>query len=147
MDAAKLAWQTFAHMPVAVFHEVVRLREAVFVVEQRCAYQEVDERDPAARHLLLRIDGVLAGYLRLLGGDPPSIGRLLVAPAFRGRGLARRLMREALTEACRCHGATPVRISAQAHLRGFYESLGFVSCSKDYLEDGILHCAMVRVPG
>ncbi|MES1955105.1 GNAT family N-acetyltransferase [Salinisphaera hydrothermalis] len=129
------------------FHEIVSLREAVFVVEQACVYQETDAQDLVARHVSLRIDDALAGYLRIVPGDIPAIGRVLIAPAFRGRGLGTDLMQAGLRETQRLYGDVVVRISAQAHLRAFYEGLGFTVASDVYLEDGIPHCAMQRAAG
>ncbi|HET7313870.1 GNAT family N-acetyltransferase [Salinisphaera sp.] len=133
-------------MPASLFHEIVMLRESVFVVEQTCAYQETDMHDLGARHLTLRIDEALAGYLRIVVGREPAIGRVLIATAFRGHGLAYALMRAGIEEADRLYGETVIHVSAQAHLRGFYERLGFVVTSDVYLEDGIPHCAMQRAP-
>jgi ElaA protein len=77
---------------------VLRFRQAIFVVEQACAYPDLDGLDQHAHHLLLRIDGTLAGYLRLIpyrDGQPHRDRRVAVAPSFRRQGLARRLMAEA----------------------------------------------------
>lgn len=144
MNEIRFDWRTMAQMSAPEFHRIVMVREAVFVVEQACAYQETDALDANARHLSLLIDDTLAGYLRLLTTREPAIGRVLIARAYRGRGLARLLMQEGLREAERCAGQAPVHVSAQAHLRAFYESVGFEVASDIYLEDGIPHCAMVR---
>lgn len=133
-------------MPARDWHAIVALREAVFVVEQACAYQETDALDLTALHLTMRTADELAGYLRLVDVGQPAIGRVLIAPAFRGRGLAYELTRAGIAKACRLYGDTAVHISAQAHLRGFYEQLGFVVVSGLYHEDGIPHCAMQRRP-
>ena len=53
-------------------------------------------------------------------------------------------MGKAIAEAGRRFGPAPVRIGAQARLERFYAGLGFVRRGDDYIEDGILHCAMVR---
>ncbi|WP_423823524.1 GNAT family N-acetyltransferase [Salinisphaera sp. SPP-AMP-43] len=143
MNDIQMTWQRLDDLSARTLHEIIALREAVFVVEQACAYQETDAEDLTAWHLTLYVAGRLAGYLRLIETTEPAIGRVLIAPAFRGRGLARRLMREGLDQARRQHGPVAVHISAQAHLRGFYESLGFIAISEIYLEDGIPHQAMV----
>lgn len=146
MNDIQTTWQRLDELSARELHEIIALREAVFVVEQACAYQETDAEDLAAWHLTLRVAGQLAGYLRLIETAEPAIGRVLIAPAFRGRGLARRLMHEGLDQTHRQHGSVVVHVSAQAHLRRFYESLGFVATSDIYLEDGIPHQAMMRQP-
>lgn len=146
MSELRFIGQWLRDMSVTTFHEIVALREAVFVVEQACAYQEIDAHDAAARHLSLHVDDALAGYLRILPGGPPAIGRVLIAPRFRGRGLGYDLMKEGLRETWRLYGHVAIRVSAQAHLRDFYEQLGFTATSDIYLEDGIPHCAMQRTP-
>lgn len=144
MSEVRFTGHWLRDMSATTWHGIVALREAVFVVEQACAYQEVDAHDLAAWHLSLRIDGVLAGYLRIVPGEIPAIGRVLIAPAFRGRGLGTDLMQGGLRETQRLYGDVAVRVSAQAHLRAFYEGLGFAVTSAVYLEDGIPHCAMQR---
>ncbi|WP_199678861.1 GNAT family N-acetyltransferase [Salinisphaera sp. LB1] len=147
MSESRFSGQWLRDMPATAWHEIVVLREAVFVVEQACAYQETDAHDLVARHFSLRIDNALAGYLRIVPGAIPAIGRVLIAPAFRGRGLGYRLMNEGLLETYWLCGDVAVSVSAQAHLRDFYQRLGFVVISDVYLEDGIPHCAMQRQPG
>ncbi|MGB7755151.1 MAG: GNAT family N-acetyltransferase [Salinisphaera sp.] len=144
MGEIRFSGQWLREMSATALHEIVALREAVFVVEQACAYQETDAHDLVARHLSLRIDGELAGYLRIVPGDMPAIGRVLIAAGFRGRGLGHELMNAGLGETRRLYGVVAVRVSAQAHLRDFYRQLGFVVTSDVYLEDGIPHCAMQR---
>ena len=130
-------------------HAILRLRAEVFVVEQRCAYQDVDGLDPLARHLWLAgdVDALaIQAYARLFApgvrGDDAVIGRVVVAPAARGAGLGHVIMTRAIA-AC---GDAAIAIGAQAHLEAFYGGLGFVRTSPDYLEDGIPHLAMRRRP-
>src|SRR5487761_1405145 len=126
----------FADLSARQFHEIVRLRLSVFVVEQACVYAELDGRDtrPDTLHMWIERHGEIASYLRLYPGDEGAdwIGRVVTAPAHRRRGLAAQLMRGALDRA-----EPPVRISAQAHLAGWYERFGFVACGPDFDEDGI----------
>jgi ElaA protein len=142
------SWTRFEQLGVHTLYEVLALRSRVFVLEQG-AFLDPDGVDPACWHLLGRDDaGVLQAYLRAV--DPgvkyaePSIGRVLVAPEVRGTGLGRVLMLEGLA---RCAAQWPgqgIRISAQARLRGFYESLGFDAVGGVYLEDDIPHLEMSR---
>lgn len=148
-EPPQLAWRAFEALSARDLHDMLRLRADVFVVEQACAFAEIDGRDPEALHLLARIPGSdgLAGTLRLFApaaGAPASIGRVATAAWARGLGLGRTLMREGIAETRRRFGGTPVEIGAQSRLETFYASLGFVRTSADYDEDGILHCMMVR---
>ncbi len=129
-------------------HDILQARAAVFVVEQACAFQDVDGADPASWHLFAREGGAIVAYCRLVPPGvkfaEPSIGRVITTGTGRGRGLGRELMREALARAGALWPGSPVRIGAQRHLEGFYGSLGFVTASDPYDEDGIPHVEMVR---
>jgi ElaA protein len=121
------------------------LRSSVFVVEQDCAYQDLDGLDlePATRHLWVEEAGAPVAYARVLDdGDHARIGRVVTAPGHRGRGLAAALMAAALTDL----DGRDVELNAQAHLRAWYEGFGFVVAGDEFLDDGIPHLPMLR-PG
>lgn len=150
-------WAEMDELTPRQLHALLRLRVDVFVVEQACPYPEIDGRDPQARHLLVSApsdtgsgDPELAACLRLLRPDAPGaplrIGRIVVAPAWRGTGLGDYLMRAALAEARRIAPGHPQALSAQAHLTAFYSGHGFSPVSETYLEDGIPHVDMLRDP-
>jgi ElaA protein len=125
-------------------YEVLALRVAVFVVEQECAFPELDGRDlePDAVHWWARDDaGVLTACLRVLvePGVGHRIGRVASAPAARGTGAAATVMRAALATL-----PGPVVLGAQVRVRGFYERLGFAVDGPEYDEDGIPHVPMLR---
>jgi ElaA protein len=146
--AAGLRWhdRAFGELTARELHAIYALRVRVFVVEQACAYQEVDELDLQARHVWAEADGRIAAYLRIIPAgakyDEVCIGRVVTAPEARGTGLARELMRRALA----LTGGAPLRLAAQAYLERFYVELGFVRASDVFDEDGILHVEMTR-PG
>ncbi len=153
MSEATLTWSELAgsELDAATLHDVLALRSAVFVVEQACAYQDIDGHDltPGTRHVLGRDGGGIAAYARVLAPDDehrtPRVGRVIVAPHARGRQLARPLMRRALAS-CEAHWpGEAVELGGQAHLVGFYASLGFEAVSEPYDEDGIPHVWM-RLP-
>lgn len=148
-------WAEMDALTPRQLHDLLRLRVDIFVVEQACPYPEIDGRDPHARHLLVSAscetgETELAACLRLLRPDAPGaplrIGRIVVAPAWRGTGLGDYLMRAALAEARRIAPDHPQALSAQAHLTAFYAAHGFVPVSETYLEDGIPHVDMLRDP-
>jgi ElaA protein len=135
----------FDDLDAATAYAVWRLRQEVFVVEQQCPYPDLDGRDPepGTRHVLLEEDDALLGYARVLddvlhGRGVWRIGRVVLAPAARGRGLADPVMEEALAA---CPGRDVV-LDAQAPLRGWYASFGFEVSGPEFLEDGIPHVPM-----
>lgn len=144
----KLRIEPFDRMTPGELFAVLRLRQAVFCLEQRVDCEELDALDPAAMHLWCEADdGTAAGCLRIL---PPgtrygeaSVGRVAVAAAQRRRGMARKMMGAALEYIGRTWGA-PVRISSQEYVVPFYESLGFEVVSDTYAEAGIPHRSMLR---
>lgn len=143
-------WARLDHLSAPQLYAVFAAREAVFVVEQACAYQELDGLDWQASHLIAWAGAEVAGYLRVLGPgtkfDAPSFGRVFTAPAFRGAGLGRGLVAKALEHIAEVYPGHAVRISAQVYLERFYRSCGFEAVSAPYLEDGVPHVEMLR-PG
>ncbi|MEU7653949.1 GNAT family N-acetyltransferase [Micromonospora taraxaci] len=135
---------SFADLDTHTFHDLLKLRIDVFVVEQNCPYPELDGRDvePGTRHLWLTDGGAPLAYLRILA-DPDGtarIGRVVVAPEARGGGHAGRLM----TAALEVVGDRPSVLDAQSHLVGFYRRHGFAVSGPEYVEDGIPHTPMRR---
>ncbi|MBY8871212.1 GNAT family N-acetyltransferase [Micromonospora sp. PLK6-60] len=134
----------FDELDARTFHDLLKLRLDVFVVEQACPYPELDGRDvePGTRHLWLAGERGPLAYLRVLA-DPDGvarIGRVVVAPEARRGGHAGRLMAAAL----RLAGDRPCVLEAQSYLVGFYARHGFVVSGPEYVEDGIPHTPMHR---
>jgi ElaA protein len=126
--------------PYAVYG-VCKIRQDVFIVEQQCAYPDLDTRDvdPETRHVLLTVDDALLGYARVLDdGDVWRIGRVLLAPDARGRGWADPIMETALS-ACQ---RRDVVLDAQSPLAGWYATFGFEVDGPEFVEDGIPHLPM-----
>lgn len=131
-------------------YALLKLRSDVFVVEQKCAYPDLDGQDLEGdtHHLMGWEDDQLMAYLRLL--DPESqggdvvIGRVVTAPAGRGKGLGYAMMEQALKQAEKHWPQVPIYLSAQAHLQGYYGRYGFVVVGEEYLEDDIPHIGMRR---
>ena len=128
----------------ATLYSILKLRVDVFVVEQECAYAELDGRDdePAALLLWMSEDAKIAATLRLLV-DPDGrarIGRVATAVDHRGTGLAAKLITAAIEQA----GAREIVLDAQSHLQVWYHGFGFVQDGEEYLEDGIPHVPMRR---
>ncbi len=142
-------WSGLDGLEVTELYAVLALRQRVFVVEQDCAYLDADGLDAGAWHLLGWQEGRLRAYLRARPPAAPDdaivLSRIVTAPEARGRGVGRELVREGMRRARESFGGGPIRLSAQAHLEGFYRSLGFVVTGPGYAEDGIPHLPM-RAP-
>ncbi|MDP6933270.1 MAG: GNAT family N-acetyltransferase [Myxococcota bacterium] len=142
------SWRSFSDLSTVELYDIMALRQAVFVVEQECAYQDSDGQDGRSMHLSGMQDGRLRAYLRAFGPglvyEEAAIGRVVVASTERGTGLGRRLMEEGLVRVNQTWGPVAVKVSAQAHLERFYRSLGFEVVGEGYLEDGIEHLPMTR---
>mgnify|MGYP001199535607 FL=1 len=138
---------------------LLRLRSEVFVVEQDCAYQDLDDKDKVGLHVWMEHAGqpaeeggeVLATTRLLPAGvsyaSEVSIGRVVTAQSVRRGGWGRELMRRSLDEVHRSWSGVPIRISAQQYLEDFYAGFGFTTVGEPYLEDGIPHVAMTRPAG
>ncbi|ALD20445.1 GNAT family N-acetyltransferase [Hymenobacter sp. DG25A] len=149
-----LTWTTkpFAELTLAELYALLQLRSEVFVVEQTCAFQDIDGQDQAAWHLLgYTPAGELAAYARLFGPGisypEASIGRVVVSPRSRRFGLGRELLRQAIAAVDALVGGQPIQIGAQSYLQEFYEGFGFRQVGEGYLEDGIPHIHMLRLAG
>ena len=134
-------------LPVRTAYDVWRLRQQVFVVEQACSYPDLDGRDleDSTRHVVLIDDeDAVVGTLRVLDdGGWARIGRVVVAPGARGRGLAAVMMDRAMA-LC---GDREARLDAQTGLTAFYEGYGFVVTGPEFDEDGVMHVPMSRPGG
>ena len=149
-----LAWREFDPDDL---YALMRLRSAVFGVEQNCVFEEMDGLDPHCEHLLASgADGEIVGCLRWVppgfkrphspspAASCPVLGRLVTAPRVRGTGLGRRLMLEGIARCERGWPGVPIELSAQQHLQPFYASFGFAPLRAPYDEDGIVHVDMRR---
>ena len=140
----ELISKKFNELTTSELYEILRLRSAVFVVEQTCAYQNIDGLDQNAIHMWLRDENGIAAYLRILPPgarfDDPALGRVISVRRRSGTGT--RLMKAAL-EAVQCiYGVDSVTIEAQVYAKPFYENVGFRQVSDEFDEDGIPHILM-----
>ena len=134
--------KTFEQLSSTELYEILKARSAVFVVEQTCPYQDIDDGDYESLHVYLEEEGKLLAYLRCYeqAAHTARIGRVL--PMERGKGLGRPLM-EAGNQAVREHDkASSIYIEAQCYAIGFYTKFGFEVCGEEFLEDGIPHVPM-----
>jgi len=155
-------WCSFADLSTSELYAILKLRQEVFVVEQKCAYLDCDGRDKNAYHLTgtsvdITNNGVnnanvsqhyIVAYMRIVfpgvHTEHPSFGRLLTHRDVRKKGVGRQLLREAIINTNRIFPDSQIHISAQLYLESFYKSFGFITVSGAYDEDGIPHIDMIR---
>lgn len=135
----------FSELTTKEFFEIAKLRIKVFVVEQNCAYQELDEMDEQAMHTWLQEGSEIVGYTRIIDqGETITFGRVLVNPDYRGKQLGKKVLEETLKVIEETYPNRKIVISAQAYLIDFYGAFGFKTTSKVYLEDDIPHIQMEK---
>ena len=141
--------KAFKDLTVDELYAILQLRETVFVVEQNCIYNDIDNLDQVCYHLFSEDQntGKIIAYTRLVPAiikfDVPAVGRLISDKNFRGKGLGRALMMKSIEKTCRLFNTNVVKISAQTYLLNFYVSIGFKPISQPYDEDGIEHIDML----
>ena len=141
----RLCVKRFHELTLDELYRLLRLRVAVFVVEQNCPYPELDGRDQRAVHVWLEDEEGLQAYLRVMDrgveSEHVSIGRV-IAVKRRG-GIGSRLLREGIRVAREVFNAESIYLEAQAYARRFYERQGFRQISDEYVDDGIPHIQML----
>ena len=139
----KCKLKEFTELTTEELYEILKLRAEVFVVEQNCPYQDLDDKDQSSYHLFLEDNGQIIAVLRILPENiaykEMAIGRLIVKKSYRGKGISRKMMVRAMEFITEDLGKEKIKLSGQAYLSDFYQSLGFEKVSEMYLEDGIEH--------
>jgi ElaA protein len=142
--------KTFEELTTRELYAILRLRSEVFVVEQNCVFQDMDNADQLAMHIMGfdDVENELVAYTRLFGPgikfDMCSIGRVVTSPRARRTGMGRKLMEHSIAVVEDRFGKVPIKIGAQQYLEKFYASFGFKQSSEMYLEDDIPHIEMIR---
>jgi ElaA protein len=146
----QLDWrfQTFDELTTNELYAILRLRSEVFVLEQRCCFLDMDNKDQQCHHLSGYRDGELVAFARIvppgLSYEYPSIGRIVVSVKGRGAGYGVELLNVSIQKLEALYGKGAIRIGAQLYLKRFYESFGFRQSGEVYLEDDIEHIEMTR---
>lgn len=135
----------FTELTTDELFAIYKARVEVFVVEQRCAYAEIDDLDKLALHLFQRDQqGQLKAYCRLIPDKKcVKLGRVLVTPPFRHQHLGYDLVKTAITYSKDNFPNQDIFAQAQTYLTAFYQGFGFECCSDSYLEDDIPHTDMI----
>ncbi|MBF7017363.1 GNAT family N-acetyltransferase [Staphylococcus durrellii] len=124
--------------------KIFQERVKVFVVEQNCPYQEIDEFDIESKHVILKDEDRIVAYTRIIEHENKiSFGRVLVSIDYRGKNFGRKIVQETIDYIHEGNNKKKIYISAQEHLKEFYKSFGFEQTSAMYLEDGIPHIEMI----
>lgn len=144
----KVAVKTFEELSNTELYQIMRLRSEVFVVEQDCVYQDLDNKDQKALHVLGIKKQNIVAYTRIFkSGDyftNTSIGRVVVKKEERKFGYGKVIMEASLEEIDKRFPESPIELSAQTYLVKFYNDLGFKATGEEYLEDGIPHIKMIK---
>lgn len=140
--------KTFDELTLEELYQLLRLRSEVFVVEQDCVYQDLDNKDQKALHIIGKKEGKTVAYTRVFKpGDyfkNPSIGRVVVEETNRKYGYGKDIMLASIKAIETHFDKSTIELSAQCYLKKFYNDLGFLEKGEEYLEDGIPHVRMIR---
>ena len=139
--------KTFYELNNQELYQILRLRSEVFVVEQNCVYQDLDNKDHISVHIFQKEKDEIVAYTRIFkSGDyykNPSIGRVVVSKRKRGKELGKQIMIYSIDYIKKNLKGDKIELSAQKYLDKFYEDLGFYKTGEEYLEDGIPHQRML----
>ena len=143
----KITTYTYQQLSKEKLYQIIRLRLEVFVLEQNCIYQDLDNKDQKAIHLVGEEEGKVIAYTRLFKkGDyfeNASIGRVIVKKESRKKDYGKIIMQKSIEELKNEYNEENIEISAQKYLIKFYDDLGFKKIGEEYLEDNIPHIKMV----
>lgn len=139
--------KTFDELSNEELYSILRLRSEIFVVEQNCVYQDMDNKDLKAFHLMAIDEGQIVAYLRILNKGVSykeiSIGRVVVKKEYRRRKLGLEIINRAIDYIKNIMRENEIRISAQVYAKNLYKKAGFKEVSEEYLEDDIPHVEML----
>ena len=138
----------FSELSIEELYQILRLRSEVFVVEQDCVYQDLDNKDQISVHIFIKEKNEIVAYTRIFkSGDyykNPSIGRVVVSKKNRGKELGKKIMIYSIDYIQENLKGDKIELSAQKYLDKFYKDLDFYKIGEDYLEDGIPHQRMIK---
>lgn len=135
----------FNELTLDELYKILKVRTSIFVVEQNCPYQELDDLDQSSYHIYLEEDNQIIAYARVISKDNPfhevSIGRVLVTKRRHGYGT--KVVQKAIEVATEKYHVEKIVVEAQTYVKKMYENVGFKQISMPFLEDGIEHIKMV----
>lgn len=144
----KIEVRKFSELNLQQLYDILQLRSEVFVVEQDCAYQDIDGKDADALHVIGWKNNQIVAYTRCFGPgyyfEEAAIGRVVVKASERMYGYGHEIMKSSARAITEYFGTSRIKLSAQQYLVRFYESHGYHTSGEGYLEDGIPHIAMIK---
>ncbi len=137
----------FNELSTTELYEILKTRSEIFVVEQDCVYQDLDDKDQDAIHVFCWNDkGRVAGCLRVFMKDKENgvaqIGRVVTLE--HGKGIGGKLLHKGVEVAVSSFAPKKIYLEAQAYAIGYYAKEGFEVVSDEFLEDGIPHVQMEK---
>ena len=133
----------FSELSTNELYEILKIRSEIFVVEQNCVYQDMDDRDYDSLHIFFEDGERVVAYLRAFAKDEDTVQMGRVLTLEHGKGLGGKLLKEGIEQIRKKQNPKKIYIEAQCYATGFYEREGFVVCSDEFLEDGIPHVQMI----
>ncbi len=133
----------FSELSTNELYEILKIRSEIFVVEQNCVYQDMDDRDYDSLHIFFEDGERFVAYLRAFAKDEDTVQMGRVLTLEHGKGLGGKLLKEGIEQIRKKQNPKKIYIEAQCYATGFYEREGFVVCSDEFLEDGIPHVQMI----
>ena len=138
----------FKELTIDELYEILKLRLEVFVVEQNCIYQDIDDIDKRSYHLFMKEKDKpeVKVYIRVFEKDKETaqIGRVVTAKDERRKGYASELIKKGIDISKNEMKKTKVYLEGQVYAAKLYEKLGFKIISDEFLEDGIPHYKMLK---
>lgn len=138
----KLVVKYFSELTTTELYELLKARMTIFVVEQNCVYQDLDDKDYRSLHVFFEDNGKVTGYFRAFFREDGVVQLGRVLTLHHGNGLGGKLLKEGIAQVRQKMDPRKIYIEAQCHAIGFYEHEGFQKCSEEFLEEGIPHIAM-----
>lgn len=148
-EAVEWRFSKFDSLTLTELYNILALRESIFIVEQDVPYVDIDGKDLHCTHLMGYLDQELVAYLRivpfgLFKENCFSMGRVVLKASLRGGSIAKTMVGLAIEHLDSIRNEQPIRISSQLYLKNFYSRFGFIAEGEPYIEDRILHIAMIR---
>tara|TARA_R110000868_G_scaffold259361_3_gene517199 strand:+ start:28958 stop:29401 length:444 start_codon:yes stop_codon:yes gene_type:complete len=136
----------FDELSAIQLYDILRLRQQVFMIEQNCLYEDADNSDQEALHLLFYENTILVGYLRIfepgIKFKETTLGRIVVSPEYRGKEIGAQVITKGIELAFQQFPDSDIKIEAQSALTSYYNKYGFKEEGEIYIVDDIKHIQM-----
>ncbi|GEN82911.1 N-acetyltransferase [Sporosarcina luteola] len=126
--------------------DAYQVRKKVFVEEQGVPISlEIDEFDKSATHFIVYDENqpIGAGRIREINKGIGKVERVCILRELRGKHLGNLIMHE-LEKHAKSVGMTKIILNAQSYAVPFYEKLGYIVTSPEFMDADIPHRAMEK---